>query len=59
MLSHRGKLNRVYEFKACRFLGSLAILTSWQPSEKLQCLYVCENLSNNFREMVVLKKYDL
>ena len=31
-----------------------SIFTSWQPREKLQCLY--ENLmSNNFREMAVLK----
>ena len=35
-----------------------AILTSRQTCEKLQCLY--ENLmSNNFRRMAVLKKYDL
>ena len=35
-----------------------AILTSWQTSKKLQCLY--ENLmSNNFRQAAVVKKYDL
>ena len=35
-----------------------AILTSRQKREKLQCLY--ENLmSNNFRRMAVLKKYEL